>query len=382
MKVVIAIDSFKGSLTSLEASSAVASGIKRVYENAEITTLPLADGGEGTARAIAHGTGALLCSARVHGPLEESVCAEYAVIQDTKTAVIEMASAAGITLVPTEKRNPLFTTTYGVGELIKHAIEKGCRSFIVGIGGSATNDGGAGMLQALGFGLYDKHGNDIPLGGKGLEHLAKIDTSTALKELSECTFRVACDVKNPLCGENGASAIFGPQKGATPEMVKSLDFYLSRFAELTREALGKDLSMAEGAGASGGLGFAFVSYLSASLQSGIDIVTDAIGLEECVKNADIVITGEGRCDAQTAMGKAPSGVAKIAKKHNKTVIVLAGSVSADARECNAHGIDAIFPIVKAPCSLEHAMNADTAISNLSDTAEQIFRLIRATNKEL
>ena len=377
MKVVIAIDSFKGSLSTNEASSAVASGIRKVYENAEIITLPLADGGEGTVNAIVQGTHSCLHKVSVCGPLGEKVDAEYGIMSDGKTAIVEMASSSGLTLVPPEKRNPLFTTTYGVGEVIKDAIAKGCRSFIVGIGGSATNDGGAGMLQALGFGLYDKDGNSIALGARGLESLEKIDTSDAISELGECTFNIACDVTNPLCGANGASAVFGPQKGATPETVKSLDKWLSNFAELTEKKLGKNFASIPGTGASGGLGFAFVAYLGATLRSGIDIVTEAVGLEECVKNADIVITGEGRVDAQTAMGKAPAGVAKIAKKYGKTVIALAGSVAKDAYECNSHGIDSIFPIVKSPCTLEDAMNADTAKANLSDTAEQIFRLIKA-----
>lgn len=377
MKVVIAIDSFKGSLSTNEASSAVASGIRKVYENAEIITLPLADGGEGTVNAIVQGTSSCLHKVSVCGPLGEKVDAEYGIMSDGKTAIVEMASSSGLTLVPPEKRNPLFTTTYGVGEVIKDAISKGCRSFIVGIGGSATNDGGAGMLQALGFGLYDNDGNSIALGAKGLESLEKIDTCGAISELSECTFNIACDVTNPLCGVNGASAVFGPQKGATPEMVKSLDKWLSNFAELTEKKLGKNFASIPGTGASGGLGFAFVAYLGATLRSGIDIVTEAVGLEECVKNADVVITGEGRVDAQTAMGKAPAGVAKIAKKYGKTVIALAGSVAKDAYECNSHGIDSIFPIVKSPCTLEDAMNADTAKANLSDTAEQIFRLIKA-----
>ena len=375
MKAVIAIDSFKGSVDTFEASEAIANGIKKVYKNAQITTLPLADGGEGTVSAIVSARGGRMCQARVSDPLGNKIDASYGMVD--KTAIIEMSSASGLPLVPVERRNPLFTTTYGTGELIRDAIEKGCRNFIIGIGGSATNDGGVGMLMALGFEFLDENGSDVPLGARGLEKIAKINTHSALSVLKECKFEVACDVKNILCGENGCSAVYGPQKGATPEMVKDMDKWLASYAELSKSVLGKDFSSIEGTGAAGGLGFAFVAYLGATLRSGIDIVTEAIGLDECVKSADIVITGEGRMDSQTAMGKAPVGVARIAKKYNKKVIAIAGSITRNAKECNSHGIDAIFPIVKSPCTLEDAMDKETAKANLTDTAEQIFRLIMA-----
>lgn len=376
MKVVIAIDSFKGSTDTFETSKAIAQGIKKVYKDAQITTLPLADGGEGTVSAIVSAKGGKMCRAKVSDPLGNKIDASYGIVD--KTAIIEMSSASGLPLVPEEKRNPLFTTTYGTGELIKDAIDKGCRNFIIGIGGSATNDGGVGMLSALGFEFLDDNEKEVPLGARGLEKIAKINTHSALSVLKECRFEVACDVKNVLCGKTGCSAVYGPQKGATPKMVEDMDKWLGEYAKLSECVLGKDFSQIEGTGAAGGLGFAFVAYLGATLRSGIDIVTEAIGLDKCVKNADIVITGEGRMDSQTAMGKAPIGAAKIAKKYNKTVVAIAGSITDDAKECNNHGIDAIFPIVKSPCTLEFAMDKERAKMNLTDTAEQIFRLIKAT----
>ena len=379
MKVVIAVDSFKGSLSTSEASGSIAEGILRVYKSVEITRLPLADGGEGTARAITEAREGQMQQVSVCGPLGEKVIAEYGLVRDEGLAIIELASASGLTLVPEGKRNPLYTTTYGVGELIRHAIkENNARRLIIGIGGSATNDGGAGMLQALGVELLDQNDKPIEKGACGLATLSKIRLDNMLKELSECEIKVACDVKNPLCGENGASAVYGPQKGATPQAVADMDAWLSNFARLTSTLIGADNSCIEGTGAAGGIGFALVSYLGAKLCSGIDIVNEAIGLDEYVRNADVVITGEGRLDSQSCMGKAPVGVAKVAKKYGKTTIAIAGSVSNDAREANKHGIDAIFPIVKSPCTLDYAMDKENAKANLSDTAEQIFRLIKAT----
>ena len=275
----------------------------------------------------------------------------------------------GITLV-TEK-NPLETTTYGVGELIRDAIGRGCRRFIVGIGGSATNDGGTGMLTALGYEFLDEAGRPIALGAKGLKDLRTIKTDRVLPELKACMFRVACDVNNPLCGENGCSAVYGPQKGATPEMIEDMDRWLSRYA---------DLSAAEyknypGAGAAGGLGFAFIAFTNATLQPGIRIVLEEIALEQDIHNADLVVTGEGRLDGQTVMGKAPIGVAKLAKKYNKPVIAFAGCVTEEAKACNDHGIDAFFPILRGVVTLEEAMNSDNARRNMAATVEQVFRLI-------
>ena len=375
MKIVISIDSFKGSLSSMEAGNAVAAGIHRVNPQTEVVIKPLADGGEGTVSALIEGMNGQEVTIPVTGPLEEKVQATYGVIADQKLAVIEMSEAAGLTLVPPAQRNPLFTTTYGVGELILDAAEKGCRHFIIGIGGSATNDGGAGMLQALGFDLLDANEKPIALGGQGLAELKEIRCDRVPEVLQECEFRIACDVTNPLCGPNGSSAVFGPQKGATKDMVADLDGWLMNFAKVAQAQFPKADPLAPGTGAAGGLGFAFQAFLQGKLEPGIDIVLETIALEEALLDADLVITGEGRLDEQTAMGKAPVGVAKLAKKHGKTVIAFAGSVTSGARECNKQGIDAYFPILRQITTLEEAMDHEQAAQNLADTTEQVMRLV-------
>ena len=313
MKAVIAIDSLKGSLSSMEAGQAIAEGIHRVDSQAEVIVRPLADGGEGTVDALVCGMNGRMHEVRVTGPLGTPVDCGYGIIDETKTAVIEMSGAAGITLVPEEKRNPLHTTTYGVGEVIKDAISKGCRRFIIGIGGSATNDGGVGMLQALGFGFLDSEGNQVPFGAKGLEQLEKITDTDVIPELSECEFRIACDVTNVLCGEMGCSAVYGPQKGATPSMIMQMDKWLANYASLAVEKFPKAAPWHAGTGAAGGLGFAFLTFTNAVLESGIKIILEETKLEQFMEDADIVVTGEGRLDGQTAMGKAPVGVARLAK---------------------------------------------------------------------
>lgn len=375
MKIVISIDSFKGSLSSMEAGNAVAAGIHRVNPQIEVVIKPLADGGEGTVSALIEGMNGQKVTIPVTGPLEEKVQATYGVIADQKLAVIEMSEAAGLTLVPPAQRNPLFTTTYGVGELILDAVEKGCRHFIIGIGGSATNDGGAGMLQALGFDLLDASEKPIALGGQGLAELKEIRCDRVPEVLQECEFQIACDVTNPLCGPNGSSAVFGPQKGATKDMVADLDDWLMNFAKVAQAQFPKADPLAPGTGAAGGLGFAFQAFLQGKLEPGIDIVLETIALEEALLEADLVITGEGRLDEQTAMGKAPVGVAKLAKKYGKTVIAFAGSVTSGARECNKQGIDAYFPILRQITTLEAAMDHEQATQNLADTAEQVMRLV-------
>lgn len=375
MKAVIAIDSLKGSLSSIEAGKAVAEGIKRADPKVETVVRPLADGGEGTVEALVQGMGGVLQTIRVTGPLGEPVDCTYGIIEKLKTAVIEMSGAAGITLVPDEKRNPLYTTTYGVGEVIKDAIKKGCRRFLVGIGGSATNDGGAGMLQALGFDFLDKEGNQIPYGAIGLKTLETITEEHVSPELSECEFQIACDVTNPLYGEKGASAVYGPQKGASPEMIQDMDAWLLRYARLAKEKFRKADENYPGTGAAGGLGFGFLTFTNAALESGIKIVLAETQLEQYIRHADIVITGEGRLDGQTAMGKAPVGVAELAKKYGLPVIAFSGSVAKDARECNDKGIDAFFPILREITTLEEAMLPEYARNNMMDTAEQVFRLL-------
>ena len=376
MKTVVAIDSFKGSLTTFEAGEAAKRGIMTVYPDAEVEVCPIADGGEGTVEAIVSQKNGEYITVNVHGPLSDRVDAVYGYIKDRATAVIEMSAASGITLVTQQERNPLNTTTYGVGEVISDAIKRGCRKFVIG-----TNDGGIGMLSALGYRFLDGDGIEVPLGAKGLEKLCSIDVSGALKELKECTFTVACDVKNVLCGPDGCSAVFGPQKGATPQMIADMDKWLSRYAFLTKKVIHSADENMPGTGAAGGMGFALTAYLGAALTPGIDIVIEETSLEDKIKNADIVITGEGRLDGQSCMGKVPVGVAAIAKKHGKPVLAFCGSAASDAIECNKHGIDAFFPIVRTPCTLEEAMDSANAQKNLADTIEQVFRLIQCFKNE-
>lgn len=380
MKVVVAMDSLKGSLSSLEAGEVIKEGICRVMPDAQVFVRPLADGGEGTVEALTLGMGGKLEQVKVTGPLGKMVDCVYGRIADQRIAIIEMSGAAGITLVAESERNPLNTTTYGVGEVIKDAIAEGCRHFIIGIGGSATNDGGIGMLQALGFGMLDKEGKQVSFGAKGLKELAKITDQDVLAELKECSFRVACDVTNILCGEQGCSVVFGPQKGATPDMIKEMDQWLMHYAALTKENYHNADDKRAGTGAAGGLGYAFLSYTNAVLESGIQIVLEETKLEDYVKDADLVVTGEGRLDGQTIFGKAPIGVAKIAKKYQKKVLAFSGCVTEDAVVCNEHGIDAFFPILRSVQTLQEAMEEENARKNLFSTVEQVFRLVACMQK--
>lgn len=376
MKIVMAIDSFKGSLSSMDAGRAAAEGIQRVDPKVQVKVRPLADGGEGTVEALTEGMGGRFCKVSVMGPFGEPVDCEYGILDETKTAIVEMSGAAGITLVPRERLNPLEATTYGVGEVIKDAIGQGCRRFIVGIGGSATNDGGVGMLQALGYDFLDEDGEQIGKGAAALEKLRKISTEHVLPELAECEFHIACDVTNPLCGERGCSAVFGPQKGATPQMIEKMDQWLGEYAKMTQEVFPKADAQYLGTGAAGGLGFAFLAYTPAVMESGIEIVLKELKLEEDIKEADLVITGEGRLDEQTAMGKVPVGVASLAKKYQKPVIAFSGSVTPGARLCNEKGIDAYFPILRSIVTLDEAMERERAWNNMADTAEQAYRLFQ------
>lgn len=380
MKIVIAMDSLKGSLTSMEAGMAAAAGIRKADKKADVFVRPLADGGEGTTQALVQGMGGSFQTITVTGPLGTPVECQYGILEETHMGVLEMSAAAGLTLIPEEKRNPLTATTYGVGEMIKDAIGKGCRRFLVGIGGSGTNDGGAGMLQALGYGLLDKDGTPISSGAKGLETLCRIETSHVMPELKECQFLVACDVTNPLCGKNGCSAVYGPQKGADSAMAAQMDRWLSRYGKLAKEQFPDADPKIPGAGAAGGLGFAFLILPNAELKSGTDIVLKETKLEQDLKDADLLITGEGCLDGQTVMGKAPAGAARLAKKYDIPVVALGGSIAKDGAVCNESGIDALFSIVKGPMSLKEAMEPDTAKANLSDTAEQVYRLIQSCRK--
>ncbi len=375
MKVLVAMDSFKGSLSSLEAGSAVAEGFKRADGNIGVTVRPLADGGDGTVDALIEGMGGVRRDIVVSGPLGRSVKSSYGIIKESMTAVLEMSSAAGITLIGKTDLNPLVTTTYGVGEIIEDALNNGCRRFIVGIGGSATNDAGAGMLQALGYGLLNEKGNQIPRGAEGLQYLASIRDDSVNPLLKDCVFMVACDVTNPLIGPNGCSAVYGPQKGADEAMINAMDSWLKTYAGRVREKYPDADPDLPGAGAAGGLGFAFQAFLHSYLRSGIEIILDETGLEAYIKECDLVVTGEGMLDKQTAMGKAPIGVAYLAKKYGKRVIAFAGAVTKDACECNKRGIDAFFPIVRDITSREEAMDKVNAKENLSAAAEQFMRLL-------
>ena len=387
MKVTIAIDSFKGSLSSVEAGRAAAVGVRRVFPEAECVVRPLADGGEGTVDALVAGLGGELKTVTVTGPAGKPTAATYGLLPDG-VAVMEMAQAAGITLVSGAEKNPLYTTTFGVGEMILDAAKNGAKKFVIGIGGSATNDGGAGMLQALGFRLLDADGHDIPRGGAGLAKLAKIEppdvsSLSNVSNFSNLSFRIACDVKNPLCGPQGASAVFGPQKGATPEMVAQLDAALANFAEIesarhhsTFNVQRSTFASSAGAGAAGGLGFAFKAFLGAELVPGVDLILNETRLEDDVRDADVVITGEGRLDGQTVMGKAPIGVAKLAKRYGKRVLAFSGCVGDGVEAVNAAGIDAFFPILRKVVTLDEALDVSGAAANLSATVEQAFRLLR------
>lgn len=403
MKVVIAIDSFKGSMSSMEAGNAAKAGILKACgkeTETKIVVKPLADGGEGTTEALVEGLGGEYVSVQVTGPLGEKMDARYGILGDGRTAVMEMAEASGIILVNREELDPLKATTYGVGEMILDAVKRGCREFIIGIGGSATSEGGIGMLQALGYEINDADGQPVGPGLQDMERIVSISGEHVPEELRECHFSIACDVKNPLCGENGAVYVYGPQKGVREDEKPVFDKKMEHFADKTREYLEritgnagpdgsdeaakpsmagnacKDNRWTEGAGAAGGLGFAFLSYLpNVELKPGIDIVLDAIGLEEEVKDADMVITGEGRLDSQTAMGKVPVGVARLAKRYGAKVLAFAGGVTKDAGECNAAGIDAFFPIVRGVTTLDEAMVPENAKENMELSVEQVFRAI-------
>lgn len=380
MKVVIAVDSFKGSMSSMEAGFAAKAGIEKVC-SADIIVRPLADGGEGTTEALVEGLGGQYIYIEVTGPLGEKTKARYGILGDKKTAVMEMAQAAGITLLKSEDLNPLSATTRGVGEMILDAAGRGCRDFIIGIGGSATSEGGVGMLQALGYEFTDSHGNEIGPGLWDLDKIVSVSAEHVPEVLKQCHFSIACDVKNPLCGENGAVYVFGPQKGVKDNEKQVFDEKMGHFADITEKYTGAKCRNEAGAGAAGGLGFAFLSYFAnVELKSGIDIVLQAVGLEQDVKNADIVITGEGKLDFQTAMGKVPVGVARLAKKYGAAVLAFAGSVTKDAGECNEAGIDAFFPIVRGVTTLTEAMDKETAEENMALSVEQAFRLLKAAVK--
>lgn len=384
-KIIVAVDSFKGSMTSSEAGNAIKNGIRDIHPDWNIEVYPVADGGEGTLEALTYHRSVTERTCTVTGPLGDHVEASYLWYErdSERIAVIEMAQAAGLPLVPIDKRNPLYTTTYGVGELIRDAIDQGCRKFIIGIGGSATNDAGIGMLQALGYYFYDKDGRDISFGAKELAKITDIGLEDVLHDLSKCHFRIACDVKNPLVGEQGCSKVYGPQKGATVKDIEEMDRSMDRFADLVEQIAGCDRKgispngdrNTPGAGAAGGLGYAFLMFLDGVLQPGIDIVLDEIRLEEAIAQADLVITGEGRLDAQTLMGKTPAGVAGLAKKYGKPVIAAAGCFGEDVIQCRRSGLFYDCVAVNDILSGQERMNAmekENAINHLRMRMRKYF----------
>jgi glycerate kinase len=374
MRIVIAPQSLKGSLTAAEAGQAIADGTRAVYPEADIDIVPIADGGEGTVQALVDATGGVMVHQAVTGPLGEAVEAFFGVLGDGHTAVLEMAACAGLPLVPPSQRDPRITTTYGVGELILAALERSCRHFIIGIGGSATNDGGAGMAQALGASLVTEQGTPIERGGSALATLAHIELASMDPRIQECSVDVACDVSNPLCGPRGASAVYGPQKGATPAMVAELDAALAHYAEVIQRDLGLAVADIPGAGAAGGLGAGLLTFLNATLRPGAQIVLEAVHLEERLHGVDLVITAEGQLDGQTAYGKSVGAVANLAKRYNIPVLALAGGLGEDYQVAYNLGVDAITVLPSGPMPLAYAMEHAARLT--SDATERAIRLLR------
>lgn len=382
MKIVIAPDSFKESLTALEVANAIEVGFRQVFPQAEYIKVPMADGGEGTVQSMVDATRGHLVDLEVTGPLGNRVMAQYGILgategQTSATAVIEMASASGLHLVPRDQRDPRYTTSFGTGELIKDALDRGIKHIVLGLGGSATNDAGIGLAQALGIQFQDDKHQELPFGGMALAQLSHIDVSQAHPFLAECRFDVACDVDNPLCGERGASAIFGPQKGATPDMVTLLDKTLAHFADVLVQSGFTDHRLDSGAGAAGGMGLGAKVFLNATLKPGIEIVMDTVGLADKLRTADLVITGEGRIDGQTVFGKTPMGVLKQANANKVPTIGIAGSLGKDAEAILAHGMLAIFPIIPALDSLDNVLlQAETNVINSSRNIAAAIQLGR------
>ena len=374
MRIIVAPDSYKGSVSALGVAEAMERGIHAVFPEAEVLKVPIADGGEGTVKALVAATGGHLVDTEVCGPLGEPVRAHWGISGDGATAFLEMASASGLPLVPKERRDPRLTSTFGTGELMKAALDAGLRKLVIGIGGSATNDGGTGMARALGARFLDAEGQDLPEGGASLARLARIDLSGLDPRLIEASLLVACDVDNPLCGPRGASAVYGPQKGATPEMVQELDAALGVFARVAAAATGRDVALKPGAGAAGGLGAGLLFFTPANLRPGVSIVLETTGFEALVQGADLVLTGEGRTDFQTAMGKAPVGVAAVAKRHGVPVVCLSGGLGEGADDVLAHGIDALATTVPQPMTLEAAMAQGAAL--VEAATARVCRLLK------
>lgn len=377
MNIVIAIDSFKGSLSSAEAGKAAAEGIRRVMPDAVTKVYPVSDGGEGVTEILANAIGGVYRQVNVTDPLGRRMIAKYAVVHDD-TAIIEMAAAAGLPLLSVNERDPMVTTTYGVGEMIADAVRSGIRKFIIGIGGSATNDGGIGCLQALGFGMFNKEGVQVGFGAQGLSELYSIDETNKLPGLDECSFSIACDVEIPLCGPNGASYVFASQKGASTSNIPLMDEWMKRYAEMTKKLHPDSSENAPGTGAAGGLGFALTSYLNGELLHGIELAMRTAGIDKAIETADIVVTGEGCIDRKSTMGKVTCGVAEEAKKYGIPVIAFSGIIDENVSSLKDHGVTACFPIIRKICSRDYAMDVKNAYRNLADTAEQVFSLIEKT----
>ena len=374
MKIVIAPDSFKESLTALEVADAIEQGFKKFYPHADYVRIPMADGGEGTVQSLVDALKGKVVEQSVTAPLGNKIQAFFGISGDNQTAIIEMAAASGLHLVSPAQRNPLKTTSFGTGELIKAALDLGVKKIILGIGGSATNDAGAGMLQALGVQLLDVNNQQIGLGGENLSLISQIDLSKLDSRMQQDEILVACDVDNPLCGEKGASAVFGPQKGATPEIVQQLDRALFHFSDIVQQDLDLNIRDQAGAGAAGGMGGGLLLLPNVQLKAGVQIIIDAVNLNEQIKGADLVITGEGRMDSQTVHGKTPIGVAKAAKLFNKPVIAIVGSLKDDYEVVYKHGIDAVFPIIRQLKSLDETLKLGR--ENLISTAQNIARLYK------
>jgi len=378
MKILIAPDSFKHCLTAIEVARYLEEGIHKILPEADTKILPLADGGEGTVRALVDATGGSIFSVRIHDPLMREIESFFGILGDNKTAIIEMAAASGIELLQPEERNPFYTTTYGTGELIKAALDRNCEKIIIGIGGSATNDGGAGMVQALGGKLLDKENKQIKKGGSGLKSLVKIDISTLDKRIEKCDITVASDVENLLLGPNGATIVYGPQKGANTEMVEKLDQNLKHYANKIEEFSGKQIRNIKGSGAAGGLGAGLIAFANAKIQPGFQVISDIINLKQKVQWADYIITGEGKIDYQTQYGKTPFGVAKMVKKYSKTVIAIAGTLGNQYEELYQKGFDLILPIIEKPMQLEEAIRETPDL--LKKTGERIAWILKLIEK--
>ena len=382
MKIIIAPDSFKDSLSAEGVARAIAEGLGRVLPEAQLIECPMADGGEGTVAAVLAACNGELRQQRVSGPLGAAVDAHWGWLPGTATAIIEMAEASGLQLVPCEQRDACITSTFGTGELIRAALDAGAQRIILAIGGSATNDAGAGALQALGIGLFDAQGEEVPAGGLALAGVTRVALEDIDRRIGQVRFEIAADVNNPLCGEQGASAIFGPQKGAMPAQVGELDAALGHFADLCAQVLGQDVRDEPGSGAAGGLGFAAKAFLGARFRPGVEVVAELVGLADAMRGADLVITGEGRFDAQTLRGKTPLGVARIAREQGVPVIVLAGTLGEGYEQMYAHGVDAAFALASGPMSLEQACReAPQLLSARAGDIARVWRLAAGSRAE-